>query len=201
MTVVLLIRHAEACVAANTILGRMPGVRLSTAGREQIETLARQLQKLPIRAIYHSPLERAQETAEEIARHLCMKAVPTNAFNELDYGSWTERTYAELGDDPEWYRFNNARSLARIPDGESILDVEARTMAEMDRFHRCHPDQLIAVVTHADVIRTVLARSLGLALDLAARMEISTASLSVVKMEHEQYRVLMINGHDVQRLV
>lgn len=201
MTTVLLIRHAEASVAANTIAGRLPGIRLSSTGRKQADVLAAQLAKLPIRAIYHSPLERAQETAEAIAQRLSLRALPVNGFNELDYGAWTARTYSELSDDPEWARFNKVRSLAQIPGGESILEVEARAMSEMERFHRYHPDQLLAVVTHADVIRTVLARSLGLALDLAARLEISTASLSVVNVQHEQYRVLMINGVDVERLI
>ncbi len=201
MTTILLVRHGQASFPANTIAGRLPGVALSNLGRMQVHELAQQLDTVPIRAVYASPLQRTQETADILAERLQLPSAMTDDnFNELDYGAWTGRTYGELHADPAWDLFNRFRSLAKIPDGESMLEVELRVIAGIGRLCQQHPGQLVVVVSHADVIRTILARCIGLSLDLAGRLEISNASMSVVGIEQNEYRVLTINTTNLVRL-
>src|SRR3954454_5362733 len=70
MTTFLLIRHGETDANGKSIMGWRPGWHLNARGREQVEKLARRLERAPIRAVYTSPLERALETAEPVAhRH------------------------------------------------------------------------------------------------------------------------------------
>ena len=200
MTTLFLVRHGQASFPASTIAGRLPGVALSTPGRTQVHELAQQLDTVPIRAVYTSPLQRTQETADILTERLQLPAITDDNFNELDYGTWTGKTYHELDADPAWTLFNRRRSLARIPGGESMLEVERRAFAGTSRLCKQHPGQLLVVVTHADVIRTVLARCIGLSLDLAGRLEISTASISAVRIEQREYRILTINAIDLVRL-
>jgi broad specificity phosphatase PhoE len=194
MTTLILIRHGKISFPEGTIAGRLSGIVLSSAGRAEVEELARALATVPIRAIYTSPQQRAQETADILADHLQLTPKVDGAFDELDYGAWTGRTYVELSGDPTWDFFNRSRALATIPGGESMPEVELRTLAGIRRICGLHHGQLIGVVTHADVVRVILARCLGLSLDLAGRLEINHASVSVVAMEHPEYRVLMINS-------
>ncbi len=64
MPIVLLIRHGENEYARRGVLaGRLHGVHLNEKGRIQAQELAEALTKMPIRAVYSSPLERATETA------------------------------------------------------------------------------------------------------------------------------------------
>jgi probable phosphomutase (TIGR03848 family) len=200
MITVLLIRHAEAEFPANTLAGRVGSVHLSAAGRQQAEHLASHLAALPVAAVYSSPLERAMETAQALAQKIGLNVKAAESFNELDYGEWTGRNYSDLRGDPAWTVFNRVRSLARIPSGESAIDVAARAIGEIERLRQAHPDQLIAVVTHADVIRTVIAWSLGMAIDLALRIEISPASVSIIRFDASGPRILLVNGFDLTRI-
>ncbi len=194
MTTLLLIRHADAEFPAGTLAGRLAGIHLSVAGRRLAHELAAHLAVLPVAAVYSSPLERATETAQEIARKIGCDVRIAEPFNELDYGEWTGRNYNDLNGDPAWIEFNHVRSLARIPSGESAIEVTARAMHEIERLRQTHPDQLIAIVTHADVIRAVIAWCVGMAIDLALRVEISPASVSVIRFDAGGPHILLVNG-------
>jgi probable phosphomutase (TIGR03848 family) len=200
MTTILLIRHAQADFPPHTLAGRPSGVHLSDEGRRQADKLALHLAQTPITAVYSSPLERAIETAQPIARQHRLDVNPAEALTELNYGNWTGRNYDELREDPDWIAFNNTRSLARIPAGESALEVSIRAMGEIERLRQMHPDQLIAVVTHGDVIRTVIAHCLGVAIDLALRIEITRASVSIIRFYPSGPRILMVNAVDFAQI-
>jgi probable phosphoglycerate mutase len=193
MTTVLLIRHALTAHVGSTISGRLPHVGLSGEGRRQAEALADRLASRPIRAIYSSSLERAMATAEPLARRLGLSAQVRSRLDELHFGEWTGKSFAALGCDPLWGRFNTFRSLTRIPGGELMLEVQARAVAELVDLRARHPEEAVAVVSHGDVIRAALAHYLGIHLDLIQRLEISPASVSVVTLEGGGVRVLSVN--------
>jgi broad specificity phosphatase PhoE len=196
MTTLLLIRHADTAADPNTpvIWGRAPGIHLSAIGQKQAERLASCLVKNGIAALYSSPIERAVETASYIARGIGIRFDIAEGLNEVDYGRWAGRSYQELGEDDEWRIYNNCRSCSRIPGGESILEVTSRAVAEVGRLRSAHPGELIAAVSHADVIRALLAHFMGLPIDLALRLEISLASVSALRFYRGDLRVLLING-------
>jgi probable phosphomutase (TIGR03848 family) len=201
MTTFALIRHASNGLVGHTIVGRMPGVPLSSSGRDEAEALARQLEGSPIQALYSSPLERARATAEHIADGLCLEVQIADELNEIDYGQWTNRTLADLRDIPEWRRFNLFRSGSPIPDGESMIEVQDRMLRLIARLCTAHPEQMVALVSHGDVIKATLAYYLGVPLDLFQRIEISPASLSMVRVECYGPEVLLINGLVEERLL
>src|SRR3546814_6877824 len=96
MTTIFLIRHAAHDLVGRAIVGRMPGVHLSRAGRQQAEKLAERLAQEPLAALYSSPLARARETAEPLARRLRLELQIAEDLDEIDYGEWTGRTLDEL---------------------------------------------------------------------------------------------------------
>src|SRR4051812_50015299 len=63
MTTFLLMRHGETDAVGKSIMGWRPGRRLNENGRKQAQRQAERLARLPIRAVYTTPLERALETA------------------------------------------------------------------------------------------------------------------------------------------
>jgi probable phosphoglycerate mutase len=194
MTTFALIRHASHALLGQTIVGRTPGVRLSLEGAGQAEALAERLQASSIRALYSSPLERARETAALIGARLRREVQIADELNEIDFGDWTNRTLADLHELEEWRRFNSFRSGSRIPNGESMLEVQDRMLRLLERLCAAHGDQTVALVSHGDVIKATLAHCLGLPLDLFQRSEISPASVSVVRIERHGPAVLLING-------
>ena len=96
MTTFALIRHASHGLVGHTIVGRMPGVPLSSDGRDEAAALARRLEGSPIQALYSSPLERARATAAPIADRLCLEVQIAEELNEIDFGQWTNRALADL---------------------------------------------------------------------------------------------------------
>jgi probable phosphoglycerate mutase len=162
------------------IAGRAPGVHLDEGGRAQAQALARVLVPAAFAAIVSSPLERARETAAPLAAALGLTPEVDERFTELDYGQWTGKSFDELDGDPDWRRWNTMRGSARIPGGESALEAQARALAGLEALRARHPDGRVAVVSHADVIRAVLAHCLATPLDLSLRIEVAPASVSAV---------------------
>ncbi len=190
---VLLIRHAAHGLQGRTMVGRMPGVHLSADGRRQAEMLADRLAGVPLGAIYSSPLERARETAAPIAARLGLELVEAAELDEFDFGDWTGRTLDELAGCERWRRFNAFRSGTRAPNGEHMLEAQARMVGLIERLRGGHPDGQVALVGHGDPIRSALAHYLGLHLDQMSRIEISPASLSVVAVGDDGAQVLLMN--------
>jgi probable phosphomutase (TIGR03848 family) len=194
MTTFLLIRHALCDPVGHSIAGRQPGVHLNAEGRRDAVSLGAALAQLALAGVYSSPLERALETAEAIAAPQGLPVSIAAGFNEVDFGEWTGKTLEELDELAEWRRFNTRRSETRIPGGEVMPEVLSRAASELDRLSGLHPGQaLLAVVSHGDVIRAVLAAALGMSLDHLHRLEVSPASVSVLCVDRGDPRVLQVN--------
>lgn len=201
MTTFALIRHASHALLGHSIVGRLPGVQLSAHGLREAEALAGRLEGWPIQALYSSPLERARATAAAIADRLRLEVQVADELIEIDYGAWTNRTLADLREMPEWRRFHLFRSGSRVPGGESILEVQERVLRLIERLCGAHPEQTVTLVSHGDVIKATLAYYLGVPLDLFGRIELSPASLSVIRVEPHGPQVLLINGLVEERLL
>ena len=193
MTTILLVRHGENDLVGRTLAGWTPGVHLNAKGRAQAEALAARLAAAQVRAIYSSPLERAWETAEPLARRLGLPIVRCDAVGEIRFGDWTGRAISEIEADPAFRRFNSDRASARIPGGESMLEVEARMVEALEEMRRRHGGETVAVFSHGDPIRAALAHYLGLSLGLIDRLEVRTGSVSVVVLRDWGPLVLRIN--------
>ncbi len=197
MTVFLLIRHgANDSIDQNILAGRTPDVHLNEQGRRQAADLAEFLRDRPLQAIYSSPLERTMETAEPIARlhHVEVQVLPE--ITEVDYGAWTGRSVADLALDPCWKAYNTLRGGTRIPSGELGLEVQLRMIRAFEKLSGVHETGLVALVSHGDPIRVVLAHCLNAPLDAVLRFDIALASVSVMEYTCGQPpRVLCINGN------
>jgi broad specificity phosphatase PhoE len=193
MATFLLTRHAHTHMVGEAIAGRMPGIGLTVEGRAQAEALAQRLAGLPIERICSSPLQRARETAEPLARHLGLAVEIDEGFDEIDVGAWEGVRFDELDADPHWQRFNRFRSGTRTPGGELIGEVQMRMVAALERLHREHPGGHIAVVSHGDPIKSALAYYAGIPLDLTLRIEVGLASVSVLALWDDGAQIRCIN--------
>jgi probable phosphomutase (TIGR03848 family) len=193
MAVLVLVRHAVTEQTGKRLYGRRPGIHLSARGREQSDEVARRLAGQPIAAVYSSPLERCMETAEPIAEALGLQIAVEPGLIETDTGAWTGRTFAQVGRTRRWRRLLAVPSSTGVPDGESATEVQARAVAAVEAIGRRHPTGLVAVVSHGDPIRLVLAHYAGLHLDLFQRLEVEPASVSVVATGEHGPRLLRLN--------
>jgi broad specificity phosphatase PhoE len=194
MTLILLVRHAAHDSVATRLSGRLPGIRLGQAGRMQAEALAAKLASHRIDALHSSPRERCLDTAAAIASAAGFSAPEiSEALDEVDFGCWSGREFAELDADPVWLLWNEQRSLARTPGGESALDVQRRVMSHIERVASLAPGGAAVLITHAEPIRAALLYVLGCSLDAWSRLEIRPASISRILFDASGARVCGVN--------
>jgi probable phosphoglycerate mutase len=190
---ILLIRHAAHVELGRSLSGRRRDVALSKAGLGQAAILADLLGTEPMTAIYSSPRERAWYTARDIAEPHALKVEIADAFDEIDFGLWTGMSFAELEDEPGWADWNTARGSARCPEGESMGEVVDRAVDAIRDIARVHDGQTVAIVTHGDVIRGVVAHYLGLPLDRVISFDVDPASVSRIEVGAQGGRVRSVN--------
>jgi probable phosphoglycerate mutase len=194
MTTFFLIRHASCDGLGQTLWGRTPGIRLNEQGRLQAQRLAKRCEGVKFDKIYSSPLERALETAEPIARAMKLEVRKSDALNEIDFGEWSGKTFEQLDSDERWRHFNSCRSTASVPGGESFLEVQNRVLKEIDRLAHEHREARVAIVSHADPIKAVIGYFAATPIDLIQRFEISPCSVSVITLDEEGPRISRINA-------
>jgi broad specificity phosphatase PhoE len=179
-TIFHLIRHGAHELLDHVLAGRMEGVGLSESGRAEAATIAQSLAARPIVAVVSSPVQRARETAAPIAARLGREVEIEPGFEEIDFGDWTGLGFDVLHAMPAWHAFNSFRGFAPVPGGESMAAAQARALAAIGRLRARYHDGEVAVISHSDVIKAVLAHFLGVPLDLFRRIEVSPASRSVL---------------------
>ncbi|MGE5499584.1 MAG: histidine phosphatase family protein [Syntrophothermus sp.] len=192
MTTFYIIRHGNT-TAGNMISGRTPGFHLSENGRMQAEQLAERISHIGFDAIYASPMERTQETASYLARRTDKKVETLESLIEVDFGRWTGKSFDELESDKVWKLFHTFRSGTPVPGGESMVDVQTRMITEIDRLRHKHPRQTVAIVSHGDPIRCTITYYAGIPLEMMLRINISTASVSIIEVEDWGARIHCIN--------
>jgi broad specificity phosphatase PhoE len=197
VTVFHIMRHGQHTLLGQVLAGRTPGIPLSERGREEARWLADRLAGERVSALYSSPIQRTRETAEILAERLRLPVRERAELIELDYGEWTGWTFDQVRGDPRWQSWTRNRSLAALPGGETMREVQKRVVEAFFELAQEHREEVIAIVSHGDVIRAALLFALGMPLDLYARIEIGTGSLSTVRIEDGGMRVLRLNERPV----
>jgi probable phosphoglycerate mutase len=195
MATILLVRHGENdWVKKNRLAGWIEGVHLNENGRNQAQSAAERISQLPIQALYSSPLERCRETAAYIAKSQNLNIIELEEIGEVHYGDWEGKKIEKLAKEKLWYIVQHYPSRMRFPNGEAMREVQFRAIQCLEKLATKHKDEIIVVVSHADVIKLILAHYLGTHIDLFQRISLSPASVSIIALpENGMVRVVRIN--------
>jgi broad specificity phosphatase PhoE len=155
--------------------------------------VARRLLNLPQLIVESSPRRRARHTAGIIAaaRDTTVRIVPQ--MDDVDFGRWSGQTFEALLTDPQWRRWNKYRRVSRTPAGDSIRDVQERALAHFRKLEQTCDGETIAIVTHAEVIRSIVLLALEAPIDDYSRVAIGPASLTRLTVEGSQLRLDSVN--------
>lgn len=195
MAIIILVRHGENDWSKkNKLAGWLPGVHLNETGHHQAEAVAQRLAVLPIKAVYSSPLTRCLETATYIAEAHRLSVQQVEEVGEVRYGEWEGKKVSKLARKPLWHAVQFYPSRARFPGGEAMRDVQQRAVTALEETAARHDKEMVVVVSHADVIRLVLAHYLGVHIDLFQRLVIAPAAVSILSLSAGgMVRVLRLN--------
>ena len=185
MTTVLLVRHGLTATTGQLLTGWTPGVSLDDRGRAQAAALAARLAPLPLDAIVSSPLERCQQTVAAIAATRPGQQVITeDRVGECRYGDWTGQPLNKLAAEPLWRVVQAHPSAVTFPgpEGESMPDMQHRAVTAVREWNaRLGPDATYLICSHGDVIKAIVADSLGVHLDQCQRIQADPCSLTVIR--------------------
>lgn len=181
MTTLLLIRHGTTSTTGKRLGGRTEH-GLDERGIAQAKAAAERIADLPVRAVYASTLRRTWETAEHIADQLRLEVRPEDGLLEVDYGRWTDRTLGQVSRTKLWRVVQDTPSRVAFPEGETIRAAQARAADAVERLVAAHPRHVVAAVSHADIIKAVVAFYLGQPLDMFQRLLVSPGSVTVLSL-------------------
>jgi broad specificity phosphatase PhoE len=190
---IMLVRHATCARMDEVLLGRTEDVALDQRGEGQARGLARRLQALPKFTLESSPRRRARHTAGIIAapRDLPVRIVPQ--LDEIDFGCWSGRSFAALNEDPHWRRWNRHRAVSLTPAGDSIRDVQQRAVAHLQHLEAHCKDPAVVIVTHAEVIRSLVLLATGAPIDDYQQVEIAPASITMLSVRGSALQLASVN--------
>ena len=197
MTRILLIRHAHSVANQKGILaGRTEGVLLTDQGISQSEELAKRLSGSKISRVHISPLERCHMTIAPLLKSIPSKDRPkiviSEDLSEVDYGKWTGRKLSTLYREKLWKVVQNRPSAMYFPSGEGLAHVQVRAMRAVHS--AASEGGLQVIVSHGDVIKSIVAAVLGTHLDNFQKIVIDPASITVLDFDGTDFRVLTLNS-------
>ena len=198
MPKIVLIRHAHSTANAAAVLsGQMPNVHLSKSGLEQAERLAERLGKLTISQVQLSPMDRCTETlAPWLAKYGKNVTVLTEPnLIEVDYGKWSGKKLSTLSRAKLWRKVQGQPSAVTFPEGESLAQMQVRAMKTVHDFFASDLE-LTIMVSHGDVIKAIVASSIGMHLDDFQRIVIDPASITILESNGGAIRLTRLNDSD-----
>ena len=154
-----LVRHGE--IATPGLLCAGADEPLSNKGLAQMRTLK---QGMKWDLIVSSPYKRCCAFASDLAHHMEIKHTVDDSWREMDFGRWTN-----LKQDSIWE--SDQQRLLQLwaqplefsaPGGEHMIDFVTRVQQAFNQLLKMHQGKTILLLTHAGVIRAILASTLSI---------------------------------------
>jgi len=163
MAKLILARHGETVWNVEKIYRGRMDVNLDEVGIKQAELLGKYLSNWELEAIYSSPVKRAIDTANIVARYQKIGVHIAEGLIDFDYGEWqslpeqeVKRLYPALLN--EWH--HNPHKV-RMPGGESLEDVGRRAI-EVVNYVLSKYQGSVVLVSHRVVNKVLICSLLGL---------------------------------------
>ncbi|MGW4959417.1 bifunctional RNase H/acid phosphatase [Nonomuraea sp. NPDC004186] len=183
-TSLLLLRHGETALSVERRFSGRGDAELTANGLAQAAAAAERLSREPYRldVIVSSPLKRARQTAEAVARRTGLDVEVDEDLRELDFGDWEGHTFTEVqrrwpAELSTWL----ADPETAPPGGESFATVARRVQAAGERLVERYEGKTVLAVSHVTPIKMLLRLALMAPLESLYRMHLDVACLSLIE--------------------
>ena len=141
--------------------GRIQGtldIPLCDDGRQQVESMVNELRAQPIQAIYASPSQAAQQTADALGEALDLKVKTLNALQNLDHGLWQGMLVTDVKTkQPKVYRqWLEQPETICPPQGETVGGAEDRLQAAIAKLIKKHKSEGLVALVLPEPLASVL---------------------------------------------
>lgn len=195
MTRLILVRHGETTWNVTGYYQGRTDTDLSERGRRQAAALARQLRGVQLDAVYSSPLRRALDTVEQVAREAGREVQVECGITEIEHGLWGGLHRSEVEE-----RYGETLRLwlenptqAEVPGAETLEEVRSRVEEAVACILERNPHQNVLICTHDAVLKVLITSALGLGLDSFWAIQVDNASISILEHGGQRARLVLLN--------
>ncbi|MGD9029969.1 MAG: histidine phosphatase family protein [Anaerolineae bacterium] len=192
---IVLVRHGETAWNQTPRFRGRADLALDEVGFKQAEATGRYLaERWPVDAVYASPMRRAMQTANAIAKVHSLTAQPSDGLLDIDFGAWQGHSPEDVGERyPDLLQaWLEAPHTVQMPDGESLDDVRTRVVAGLEDVIKRHAGQTVALVGHTVVNRVLLCAALGLGNEHFWHLQQDTCAVNVLDAYKEGMFVIVL---------
>ncbi len=180
-----IIRHGQTAWNREEVFRGTRDIPLNEVGLKEAAALADSLHKIRFDALYTSPLSRARQTADAVAKHQSLSPQIEPLLTDLNFGAWQGRPHEEVKQEyPELYQtWVTAPEQTHFPEGASLQDVLNHADTLLANLRETHQGQTVGLFTHRVVCKVLICRLLGLGLGHFWQIEQSTACLNRFRLK------------------
>ncbi|MFN4337281.1 MAG: histidine phosphatase family protein [Candidatus Nitrosocaldus sp.] len=201
MSLIVLMRHGEAVNNVKHILtGRTLVFHLTERGKLHVQETCEILKPMSIEAVYTSPIIRAVETASIVGENLGLPYTVDERLTETDMGKLTGMNYFDVINryKDALLAFYSGEDVGSIYGLENFNSIKARVLSMVDEVANRHKGNVL-LITHLDPIKAVIQHLLKVSADVLLRMQIKTASLTILSHSSSNYELLAYNITSTRR--
>ena len=195
MAKVILVRHGETDWNREQVFRGRIDVNLNRTGLAQARAVRGCLEDIKIDAIYSSPLSRAFETARILGENRDLEVKIEEGFIDIDFGEWqglshkkVKEEYADLYE--SWL---TKPQEVTFPEGESLKEVDKRSVKSLENVVKNHPEGTLAIVSHRVLNKVLLCAILGLELSHFWYIKQDTCAINRFEYKDENYYLTLLN--------
>ncbi|MFC1864657.1 histidine phosphatase family protein [Chloroflexota bacterium] len=194
-TNVLLVRHGQTDSNVTGFYMGRSNEDLNEVGYTQARCLSSRLASLPIASVYTSPLQRACTTATILAEPHKLEPKVLDDLIEIGLGDWQGLHMDEIKVrwSEVWQQWRTDPSEVTLPNGESFDEVAERAIRAFERVVGANRGKRAVIVTHDAIVKVVVAHVLGAPNSIYRRVEISNASLSMIRVMSRSSQLARLN--------
>ena len=195
MTRLILVRHAETeWNRLKRFRGRID-IELNERGRRQAQAVASRLSTWRIEAIYSSPLKRALQTAQPLAKACGRETRHLEGIADIDYGAWAGHSPEEVASQHSdlYQTWLEAPHLVQFPQGERLEQVRSRAWIAVEEVCAAHAEETVVLVSHVVVNRVLICAVLGLDNSSFWKIAQDNGAISIVDAKEDEYRLVLLN--------
>jgi probable phosphoglycerate mutase len=184
-TTIYFVRHGETILTPTRKFSGTGALdpELTADGLAQAARVAEEVAKLEPEVLISSPLQRARQTADAIAKSTGLKVIDDKDWYELSFGSWDGKSIEEVkAEDPDDYQAWLNSSAYRPGGGESYDEARIRIEAAIDKVVAEYPGKKVVVVTHNGVIKSAANIAIGGPNDGVFHMDATPCSISSISI-------------------
>ncbi len=191
----IMVRHAQTDWNKNKLIqGGGVDSELNDTGLQQAQRVGQALQNTKLAAIYAGPLRRTRATAAPIAQIHGLEVISEPDLKEINAGDLNGAPVKQLADLlNSYFSGNSDAGQFRMPGGESLAELAARTWGATQRILKQHPEGEVVAVSHHLALLTIICRALGLDLGYFRRMKQDLAAISILEFKDGKVSLVQLN--------